>query len=462
MNRSIMKYRWWRSRWQCRLICVLAAMSFFVLSAHAQESIFQAVGGPGGSEFVARCPPGQLLGGVELRADDHHIDAIRPLCRTPSLHVEKRAIQPGDPSYNPSHYDQYEEFKSYYVTDATATTGWYGGAGGSIKTLVCGPGAGGIAEPVVSAIYVDAEGVASISDRLTANRITLLCEGLTYGAPTRSRNLEFWKDIRPDYGNVVNSDDGSVVNFLTIWNYIDKIEGTNICPISQDNLAALAVGIHGRAGGLLDAVGLICDYPKPPPPPVVLGRVQSTTPKGPPMSICDRARDARARNSPVASALEAQCQAARDKLPPVALGRVQPTKPPGQPMSICQRARDARARNSPVAPALEARCSAAGAAGETVPPSAPAITASPNPVLVPNGQVSGTTTITWKPEPDYAYCEIYLSVDNGEWSQFAAGGGGTKPTTIQLGSSYTFRMMVYEGQAGTPKIISTLTLAAKH
>src|SRR6266851_334754 len=88
----------------------------------------------------------------------------------------------------------------------------------------------------------------------------------------------------------------------------------------------------------------------------------------------------------------------------------------------------------------------------------PTITAASNPVVVPNGQASGATTITWKAAPDYAYSEIYLSVDNGEWSEFARGGDGSKPATIKLASSYTFRMMVYEGQQGTPKIITTLTV----
>jgi hypothetical protein len=94
-----------------------------------------------------------------------------------------------------------------------------------------------------------------------------------------------------------------------------------------------------------------------------------------------------------------------------------------------------------------------------VPTAAPTITAAPNPVVVPNGQASGTTTITWKSAPDYTYSEIYLSIDNGEWTEFARGSDSAKSTTIKLGSSYTFSMMVYEGQAGTPKIITTLTLA---
>jgi hypothetical protein len=94
----------------------------------------------------------------------------------------------------------------------------------------------------------------------------------------------------------------------------------------------------------------------PPPPPVTLGRAQpSGAPSGPPMTICERARDARARNSPAAAALEAKCR------PPVALGRVTDPSdtPPGPPMTICERARDARDRDSPTAAALEAQCNRA-------------------------------------------------------------------------------------------------------
>ncbi len=97
-----------------------------------------------------------------------------------------------------------------------------------------------------------------------------------------------------------------------------------------------------------------------------------------------------------------------------------------------------------------------------MPTAGPSITATPNPVVVSNGQASGTTTITWKSAPAYTYSEIYLSVDNGEWTEFARGSDSAKSTTIKLGSSYTFSMMVYEGQAGPPKIITTLTLTAKH
>jgi hypothetical protein len=262
----------------------------------------------------------------------------------------------------------------------------------------------------------------------------------------------------------------------------------------------VAVGISGRSGKWLDAVGLVCGKLEVTEPPAGLkaqGRVRLDpgAPTGPPRAICDLARQARARNSPAAPGLEESCRAAgaAGEVAPVkaqARVKVDPTgAPPAAPRAICDLARQARARNSPAAPGLEKSCRDAGAAGEVapiraqgrvrvtppdapvVPPAdapvvppqvGPTITANTNPVIVPNGQDAGTTTITWTAAPDYAYSEIYLSVDNGEWSEFARGGDGSKPTTIKPGTSQTFRMMIYEGQAGTPKIIATLTVTARN
>lgn len=91
-----------------------------------------------------------------------------------------------------------------------------------------------------------------------------------------------------------------------------------------------------------------------------LGRVKPST-GVPSRSICESARAARARNSPAAPGLEAQCLAAgaAGETIPKALGRVKlpPTgAPPATPISICDSARGARARNSPAAPGLEAQC----------------------------------------------------------------------------------------------------------
>ncbi len=73
-------------------------------------------------------------------------------------------------------------------------------------------------------------------------------------------------------------------------------------------------------------------------------------------------------------------------------------------------------------------------------------------------QTQRTVNVDWNAGSDYTDCEIDLSVDNGRWSKFAASCDGTKPATIQLGSSHTFRMMVYDGQEGPPKMIKTLTV----
>jgi hypothetical protein len=110
-----------------------------------------------------------------------------------------------------------------------------------------------------------------------------------------------------------------------------------------------------------------------PEPVKAIGRVKTGAPTGPPISICESARRARARNSPAAPGLEAQCRAAgaAGEVPPVkAIGRVKlpPTGAPPRP--ICDVAREARARNSPAAPGLEAQCRAVG---ETPPSEAQAI-----------------------------------------------------------------------------------------
>ena len=409
MDHRIMKCARGYLQWQVRFVC-LAAMLFFVLSAHAQSDVMlPPLGGDGGSKFVARCPQGQFLTGFELRTGDD-VDATRPICVA---------------AYGPAEVGPLQPYPSIF-----------GGNGGGPRQLLCPRDT-----PIVTGMFVGWEG----KEIYTVNNIHLFC-GVAATIQTLS---EFPAAV---FDGPEEERGGALAPFPV------RDEATQRCPTSL-----VAVGISGRSGKWLDEVGLICGPPKLTPKPVVLGRVQPTSPPGPPKSICARARDARARNSPTAPALEAQCRAAGaagEKTPgSIALGRVQPTSPPGPPVSICARARDARARNSPAAAALEAQCRAAGAAGETTPTAGPTITAGPNPVVVPNGQASGTTTITWKAAPDYTYSEIYLSVDNGEWSEFARGGDAAKSTTIKLGSSYTFRMMVYEGQEGTPKIIATLTLA---
>jgi hypothetical protein len=93
--------------------------------------------------------------------------------------------------------------------------------------------------------------------------------------------------------------------------------------------------------------------------PKSLGRVKvPPTTDATPQSICDSARSARARNSPAAPALEAQCQASGE-IQYKSLGRVKTSATTNlPPRTICESAQSARARNSPAAPALEAQCKA--------------------------------------------------------------------------------------------------------
>lgn len=372
------KYTRRRWQWRSRLICVPAALLFFVLSAQAQtDVILPPIGGTGGGQFVAPCPQGQLLTGFELRTGDD-VDAIRPICVTAYGPADVGPLVPGVTSF--------------------------GGNGGGPRQLLCPKDA-----PVVTGMFVRAEGV----DTLSVNNIHLWC-----GVVAATQNLSELPNAVFD--GPLQKHNGK--DF--IWEKdLMQVSDTQYCPAGL-----VAIGINGRSGALLDSVGLICGKPKLTPKPPKMGTVNRPGTGAPPRGICDRAREARARNSPVAANLETQCRAAIQ-----------------------------RQLNEPGSARLPDE------AGQKPPTKdAPTITADSNPVLVPNGKDSGTTTITWKTGPDYTYCEIYLSVDNGEWSEFARSPDDAKPAMIKLGSSYTFRMMVYEGPAGTPKIITALTVTAKH
>ena len=365
-----------RLPWRRRLICVPAVLLLFVFSAQAQtDAILPPIGGGGGSQFVARCAPSQLLTGVELRTGDD-VDAIWSLCVT-----------------------------AYGPTNTGPIEGYQPSQAGANLQLVCPRNA-----PIVTGMYVKYEG----EDTTIVNNIHLFCGvAATSQMPSEFPSAMFDGPAARAGTNIFGGGGG----FTSQGSY------TQYCPTGL-----VAVGINGRSGIWLDAVGLICGPPTltaraPEPEYKALGRVKLSPTGAPPRSLCDAARSARARNSLAAPGLEAQCRAAGETPPPKALGRVKLSSPPTVQVG-------------------------------------PTMTADTNPVMVPVGQASGTTTITWNAAPDYTYSEIYLSVDNGQWSEFARGRNGTKPTTIKPGGSHTFRMMVYEGQAGTPNILTTLTVTA--
>jgi len=123
-----------------RLICSMTGMLFLVLSAHAQSSvILPPIGGDGGAQFIAQCPRGQLLAGLELHAGDV-VDAIRPLCVT---------------AYGVSEGGPIETYPSKF-----------GGDGGNLRQLVCKSDA-----PIVIAMYVRYAGL----DTHVVRHIHLFC-----------------------------------------------------------------------------------------------------------------------------------------------------------------------------------------------------------------------------------------------------------------------------------------------
>lgn len=297
---------------------VLAALSFCALSAHAQtDQMLPPTGGPGGGQYTARCAAREILTGFDLRTGDD-VDAIKPLCMAVRGPSEAGPIDP-----YPSQF---------------------GGNGGGPRRLVC-PGN----TPLVVGMAVLAEGVQT----LIVNNIHLFCgPALANQKPAANPTVVFDGPSAHHAAAVILQETGNTV----------QRTGSDRAQICPDGL--VAVGINGRSGVWLDAVGLICGAlpeaarPAQPAnitpgnvgkPPVSLGRVKSADSR-----IAERAGS----HAAVDTAIAAQEPLQDD--------------PP-----ICASARSARARNSPAAPGLEKQCAfarthAAPAAASPEPPAVPA------------------------------------------------------------------------------------------
>jgi hypothetical protein len=300
------------------------------------QAFLPPLGGGGGGQFIANCPAGQNLTGFELRAADD-VDAIRPVCVTaysprnssaPSLTTDSGLIySPGLPRYDSA---------------ARLAPGWYGGTGGKIVPLLCPEDS-----PIVIGMDVWSEGVTTI----VVNNIHLFC-GKAAAAQSHTELPSAVFDA-PSY---------QISCGLTCGDDATRFYESQFCPDGQ-----VAIGVHGRSGKWLDAMGLICGSARISPNTNgvntlgkqghfgMLGRPLGPQP---PRSVCEAAQDARARTSPAAPNLEAQCRA----LPPGvnSIGRKNSSQPASAPIPVCDAARSARARNSPAAPNLEAQCRALG------------------------------------------------------------------------------------------------------
>lgn len=352
-------------------ICASAAALFFLPPAPAaaadvtkaaeamgaQELALPPLGGGGGGYFTARCPGNQYLAGVRLRVGDD-VDAIQPLCVPYNRvdYIEREHVADKYGGY-------YREVEKSRLEPIAPYHDFIGGPGGGGPVdVVC-------KDDVVTGILVGDEGVYT----RTVNRLGVFCEF----------NVRAWRS--DSSGKLVSCEYSSAYRSSVIagpggpggWELdpeaefegpeaqdsrgffsddeVSRGEADQHCPCGQ-----AAVGITGRAGKWLDAVGLICGELKIPKAPLkASGRVKlpGTTPL-PPLPICEAARLARERNSPAAPGLEAQCAA---KAPLKAAGRVKLDAPPGPPAparSICEVAALALARNSPAARGLAQQCAA--------------------------------------------------------------------------------------------------------
>jgi hypothetical protein len=207
----------------------------------------------------------------------------------------------------------------------------FGGGGATPVHLLCPDNA-----PVITGVHAWAEGETTI----IINTVHVFCGAAQPNQP-------------------VSEYPSAVFDGPLIWQLDPNWKPRpQVCPAGL-----VPVGITGRSGIWLNAFGLICgrlptEAMKPAKPVIALGRVSPQSPPGPARHICEAARDARARNSPAAPNLEAQCRAA----PP-------PAAPPAPPAPAAITAMDLQSvmarglvlsNNDPLAAELRRRLAETG------------------------------------------------------------------------------------------------------
>jgi hypothetical protein len=196
------------------LICFVTAAAVWTAdvprAAGQQPDVLLApVGGSGGNTFQARCAPGEHLIGLNLRAG-HNVDAVQPICGSTSNPSGPMTIGREMPRF--------------------------GGQGGEPKQLICPSNT-----PAVIAMHVSAEGVGVVALKaiylycgvVAAQQILSEVASASFVGPSQHQN------ILPGTSDVRSS------------------SGYKICPGGL-----IPVGAHGRAGALVDALGLICGAPQ--------------------------------------------------------------------------------------------------------------------------------------------------------------------------------------------------------
>lgn len=251
-----------------------------------------ATGGGGGAAASARCPAGTYLIGLQARIGDD-IDAIGPICAQPLTTGEIVGVSRPQA---------------------------FGGAGGTAREAICPQSA-----PFVRSMFVSAEG----DDTVVLNGVVITCGPLTGPLPRAvdgyNRLALNGPTYRPSQGLFVT--DGA-----------KSASGTAECPSHM-----APAGVHGRAGAMVDALGLICGGAAA-TRPKALGKVGSAEPVSAAAASIDAVRTE-----------SVQLPAAKR------LGKVRSNPPAAEDPVVCQRARSARGKVNPTTQAaLDTQCRNAG------------------------------------------------------------------------------------------------------
>lgn len=191
--------------------------------ASAQETRLEAVGGNGGAPFASICPANARLVGLEVRAGDY-IDAVRALCQR------------------------------NYQTPPEPIGGFAGGLGGVPRLFAC-PSRLNQRFPDWRQPITGADWTARGRDLVIVRDLALYCGDNPFSRP-------------PDASYV-----GAQVDVPLFAPFGTEIKRRQVCPAGTQ-----AVGVHGRAGDFVDAIGLVCarraipGFGRPPAHPCTLAK----------------------------------------------------------------------------------------------------------------------------------------------------------------------------------------------
>jgi hypothetical protein len=247
----------------CCWFALLSGMAWAGNAFAQVDQVMPVKGGEGGGSFVARCAGTDVLTGFDLMVADD-IDSIRPICIT---------------AYTPIAASAPHVF-----------TQKFGGDTGSPVRIICP-----LKAPAIVALEILAEG----RETVILNTIKMYCGP---AAPNQPQT--------PYPSAVFDAPHTGSTGYAAGAGWYTHRCGAGLVP----------VGITGRTGIWVDAVGLICGAMRLDTsiqPVQSIGRANRGTPapQGPRKTICEAALDARARNSPAAANLERQCEAIKAAAP---------------------------------------------------------------------------------------------------------------------------------------------------